>query len=139
MDVLYLAYRFNPTFLLPVFASLPDAPTSKPKFGRATGTGSASITSSSAARQPPALGYVPYTLFEMLQRTGCLPPVADVPPAGMYKTLKEARRKEGRPVVLFPEATTSNGRALLRIGQGTLADTDIGGEQDGIVWIKYLR
>jgi 1-acyl-sn-glycerol-3-phosphate acyltransferase len=75
----------------------------------------------------------------MLGRTGQLPLIVAVPPLGMYKTLKEARRRENRPVVLFPEGTTSNGRAILRFGEGVLAEGDVGGDQDGQVWIKYLR
>ncbi|KAK4685093.1 hypothetical protein P7C73_g5070, partial [Tremellales sp. Uapishka_1] len=57
----------------------------------------------------------------------------------MYKTLREARRKERGPVVLFPEGTTGNGRALLRFGEGSLAEGDVGGDDEGLVWIKYLR
>ncbi|WVR06750.1 hypothetical protein IAU60_003785 [Kwoniella sp. DSM 27419] len=135
VDVLYLAFRHNPTFLLPVFSD--QTAQSAAKTGRHTGTGSASITTS--VPEPPLLGYMPYSLSAMLTRTGSLPDRFSVAPKGLYKTLKEARRKEGRPVVLFPEATTGNGRALLRFAEGTLSEADVGGDNEGIVWIKFLR
>lgn len=127
--------RHNPTFLLPVFSSLPDAPTTT--FGRHTGTGSASIATN--LPQPPLLGYLPITLRRLLARTGSLPETYTIPPKGMYKTLREARRRESKPTVVFPEGTTGNGRAVLRLGDGLLSETDIGGEQEGIVWIKFIK
>lgn len=134
-----LTDRHNPTFLLPVFSAMPDVPSDAPKFGRQTGTGSASIQTNQTLPQPPLLGYVPVPLLQLLARTGSAPDQVNVPLKGMYKTLKDARRREKRPVVLFPEGTTGNGRAVLRFGEGSLAEGDVGGDQDGIVWVKYLR
>lgn len=135
IDVLYLAFRHDPTFLLPVFSSLPDTP--KTTFGRHTGTGSASIATN--IPQHPLLGYVRISLSALLARTGSLPETYITPPKGMYKSLRNARKKEMGPVVVFPEGTTGNGRALLRFGEGTLSENDVGGEQDGIVWVKYIK
>ncbi|KAK1923936.1 hypothetical protein DB88DRAFT_488504 [Papiliotrema laurentii] len=138
IDVLLLSALYNPTFLLPVFSALPAVPTTQPKYGRSTGTGSANI-STAPLPQPPALGYVKVPFWEMMARTGSLPPTAAVLPVGAYKTLKEARRKEPRPVVLFAEGTTGNGRAILRFGEGVLEEGDVGGDQNGQVWVKYLK
>ncbi|KAI9639072.1 uncharacterized protein MKK02DRAFT_39348 [Dioszegia hungarica] len=134
VEVLYLAFRYNPTFLLPIFSPAP--PSSTPLTGRHTGTGSAQL--STTLPQPPFLGYRPFTLFSMLRRTGCLPEVCSTPPVGMYKTLKEARRAEAGVVCLFPEGTTGNGRAVLRVSEGVLADGDVG-SGEGVVWVKYAK
>ncbi|WWD16971.1 hypothetical protein CI109_101405 [Kwoniella shandongensis] len=136
VDVLYLAFRHNPTFLLPVFSS-DSTHTSAPTTGRHTGTGSANISTTFA--QPPLLGYLPISLPALIARTGSLSETYSTPPKGMYKTLREARRKENRLVALFPEGTTSNGRAVLRFGEGTLAEGDVGGDDEGIVWIKFFK
>ncbi|WVW84291.1 hypothetical protein I302_106322 [Kwoniella bestiolae CBS 10118] len=139
VDVLYLAFRHNPTFLLPIFSSSTPT-TSQSKTGRHTGTGSASIALSSSSFQPDLIGYQPISLISLLGRTGTLPPTYDGPPATRYyKTLKDARRKEGRPIVLFPEGTTSNGRAILKFAEGVLDGSDFTGGEEGLVWIKYFR
>lgn len=115
-------------FLLPVFS---PAPMEKALTGRHTGTGSAQISTS--LPQPPLLGYQAYSLFAMLKRSGSLPETLTIPP--MYRTLREARRHG--LVCLFPEGTTSNGRALLRIPDGVLGDGEIG--MEGVIWVKYLK
>lgn len=131
----YLLTRsHNPTFLLPVFET--TAPSSS-AFGRSSGTGSAAVL------LPPSsgvcVGYTPVPLLSMLARTGSLPPTV---PKGetfagtLYKTLGDARRKSSGPVLLFPEATTSNGRAVLKFGEGVIAE-EVGSE--GMVWIKFMR
>jgi hypothetical protein len=56
----------------------------------------------------------------------------------MYKTLKEARRKERGPVCLLPEGTTSNGKAILRFGDGVLSEEEFR-DQTGVVWIKFIK
>lgn len=129
--------RYNPTFLLPIFAPIETATPSKPSTGRHTGTGSAALSTSLPS--PPLLGYLPVPLASVLARTGSLPEEHPTAPRGMYKTLKDARRRERGPVVLFPEGTTGNGRALLKFAEGTLAEGDLGGYDEGIVWIKFFR
>ncbi|ORX35559.1 hypothetical protein BD324DRAFT_652110 [Kockovaella imperatae] len=136
VEVLYLAFRYNPTFLLPVF---PPATQAETKFGRSTGTGSANIATTLIRTHPPCLGYLPVSLFELLRRTGDVPPTAATPPPGMYKTLRDARRTERRPVAMFPEGTTGNGRAVLWFGVDVLDDEDIGGDQPGQVYVKAFK
>ncbi|KAI0638280.1 hypothetical protein C8Q77DRAFT_1242705 [Trametes polyzona] len=124
IEVLWLAFRFNPIFVLPVCETLelPAAlpPTSSPISrtpGRRTGTGSAAISSPST-RAPipriPVLGFRRVSLLSIIASTGRLPlTAADAKP----ENLEAIRSKADRPVVVFPECTTSNGRALLRFGE----------------------
>lgn len=112
------------------------APLPEPSFGRSTGTGSANISASSTI-QPPCAGYIAVSPLALMARSGTLPPlVAEVGNAKVYPTLAAARRAIRAPVVLFPEATTSNGRAVLRLGEGVLSE-DI--SESGVVWVKFIR
>lgn len=126
--------RHNPVFLLPVFttaAPLPDI-----TFGRSSGTGSANVLSTSAV-QPPCAGYVVVSPLALMARSGTLPPILDeVDQSKVYPTLAAARRTIGAPVVLLPEGTTSNGRAVLRFGEGVLNE-DV--SEGGVVWVKFVR
>ena len=83
--------------------------------GRRTGTGSAAI-SSPASRPPvvrvPIQGFYTVSLLRMLRLTGAVPPFKGL--NGESRPLKSIRKDATRPIVVFPECTTSNGRALLR-------------------------
>ncbi|KAJ7699989.1 hypothetical protein B0H17DRAFT_1158026 [Mycena rosella] len=117
IEILWLAFRFNPIFVLPATETAPSPAvpaTSKAIShtpGRRTGTGSANI--GAASRAPtvriPIVGFRQVSLLSALQFTGRAPPFG----SGSYQSLEEIRRHAGRPVVIFPECTTSNGRALL--------------------------
>ncbi|EIW70325.1 hypothetical protein TREMEDRAFT_67999 [Tremella mesenterica DSM 1558] len=133
VDIIYLTYKFNPTFLLPIFS--PSPPPKSALTGKHTGTGSAQLISK--LPQPSLLGYIPLSLFSLLFQTGSLPTIHSTTPKGMYKSLQDARKKCLGPIVLLPECTTSNGRALLRFPEGLLSQEDIGDK--GLTWIIYLR
>ncbi|TFY83827.1 hypothetical protein EWM64_g190 [Hericium alpestre] len=121
IELLWLAFRFNPVFVLPV-----SEPVQAPKEqvatpisrtpGRRTGTGSANIVSQ-ATRAPttraPIVGFQQVSLLTIICHAGKMPrSTTDV--GSNYQSLKEIQRQAGRPVVVFPECTTSNGRGLLR-------------------------
>ncbi|KAI0677448.1 hypothetical protein C8Q78DRAFT_960228 [Trametes maxima] len=124
VEVLWLAFRFNPIFVLPVAETIdlpsletgPSTPISRTP-GRRTGTGSAAISSPSS-RAPtariPIVGFRRVSLLSMVAATGRLPLAAD---GGKVQSLEAIRSKADRPVVVFPECTTSNGRALLRFAE----------------------
>lgn len=81
--------------------------------GRRTGTGSAAL-SSPAARVPSArislAGVRRVGLLSLLRETGAAPSVG----ADGLESLEDVRRAADRPIVVFPEGVTSNGRGLLR-------------------------
>ncbi|KAF4574875.1 hypothetical protein EYR40_005387 [Pleurotus pulmonarius] len=120
IELLWLAFRFNPIFVLPVFDSI-NVTTPTPGRdgivshtpGRRTGTGSANITST---RQASPLGtfrgFRITSLLEMIFLTGRVPPYG----ATTTSCLKfdDIQKQADRPIVVLPEATTSNGRGLLR-------------------------
>lgn len=120
-EVLWLAFRFNPTFVLPV-ASPPariqngSISSTSRVTGRKTGTGSANVSlpRTASAFQRPLLGFCEVSLFKMLSATGCIPPFGNPASSSAIRPLEEIRKKARGPVVVFPECTTSNGRALLR-------------------------
>lgn len=82
--------------------------------GRRTATGSATI--STGSRPPsvriPIQGFRTVSLLTILRLTGVVPPFKGL--AGDARPLKSIRKDADRPIVVFPECTTSNGRALLR-------------------------
>ncbi|KAI5481528.1 hypothetical protein MNV49_004285 [Pseudohyphozyma bogoriensis] len=90
VDVLYLAFRYNPTFLLPV-----------------SSTGSKTSSASSAK----ITSYRRVSLFSAILASGTLPERSE-----RGESLEEASKAARGPVVLFPECTTSNNRALLKFG-----------------------
>ncbi|WWC69859.1 uncharacterized protein I206_103802 [Kwoniella pini CBS 10737] len=141
VDVLYLAFRYNPTFIIPIFSPIfPESHELKSKTGRHTGTGSAQINILSNSPQPECIGYQSIPLISLLIRTGNLPSTELPGTAKYFKTLKEARRKENKPIVFFPEGTTSNGRSLLKFPEGILEENEFSGKgDDGLIWIKYIR
>ncbi|KAG8903447.1 hypothetical protein FRB99_003269 [Tulasnella sp. 403] len=122
-ETLWLAFRWNPIFVIPVYekppvpACLPTTPNVTP--GRRTGTGSAAISSPSPSTsskiRSPILGFKRTTLLGIINHTGRAPLLRSQLARGEDVFPLEAIRKMAdRPVVVFPECTSSNGRALLR-------------------------
>ncbi|KAF9783036.1 hypothetical protein BJ322DRAFT_1074087 [Thelephora terrestris] len=126
VELLWLAFRFDPVFVLPVTEPLQlnsdtsSTPTVQ-KLGRRTGTGSAAISNSatfaSKTRQPTpraqVLGFKVVSIWYILAHTGRVP-VRAFGDRERYESLEEVRKRALGPVVVFPECTTSNGRGLLR-------------------------
>ncbi|KAJ3937344.1 MAG: hypothetical protein NXY57DRAFT_883816 [Lentinula lateritia] len=126
VELLWLAYRFDPVFVIPIpespvqqassVTSSPISNTPGRRSGRSSMPGivSASRTPSS---QIQIIGFTPVSLFTLLKETGRVPPYTSVIGAKTTRTLDEIRKTSGRPVVVFPECTTSNGRGLLRFAE----------------------
>ncbi|KDQ64853.1 hypothetical protein JAAARDRAFT_202123 [Jaapia argillacea MUCL 33604] len=126
IEILWLAFRYNPIFLLPI----PSSPIPTPQIqspsrnqpqtpGRRTGTGSAALSSPTplthtSTPRIPINKFKPVSLLQIIGVTGTIPQ-PDEGQGGM--SLEDIRSKSDRPVVLFPECTTSNGRGMLRFGE----------------------
>lgn len=107
---------FDPIFVLPLSNDLVlqhDTPLEAHATGRRTGTGSAAISlpTKPVAQRANIVGFRKVSLLHIIMRTGSTP--LDVS-SGNYSSLEEIRSSANRPVVVFPECTTSNGRGLLK-------------------------
>lgn len=104
--------------------------------GRRTGTGSANITQ--ATRTPsqriPIVGFRAVSLWKMITSTGYAPKVENLP----FQTLEDIRRMATRPIVVFPECTTSNGRGVLRFAD-VFKDVPVKGYNLFVVSIRYAH
>lgn len=112
-------------FILPATDAVEKAisPTSSPLRvtpGRRTGTGSAAIALPNQNRpqvkRAKVRGFVEVSLLRMIRSCGLLPPFGSTgfsTPLSL-EDIRMRAKKSGRPVVIFPECTTSNGRGLLR-------------------------
>ncbi|KAG8703549.1 hypothetical protein FRC08_002766 [Ceratobasidium sp. 394] len=123
VEVLWLAVRYNPLFVLPVCAAKPQSAASSvtpPTPGRRTGTGSAQIATSSVSPRQQILGFRTASFLEVIRATGHVPPYGS-PSSTITTTIEDIRAQADRPLVVFPECTTSNGRALLRFADVFIA------------------
>ncbi|KAJ3987196.1 hypothetical protein F5890DRAFT_1632694 [Lentinula detonsa] len=123
VELLWLAYRFNPVFVLPIpespvqkaFSITPSPISSTPR--RRSGRSSMPEVPSSSrnpSSQIEIIGFTPVSLLTIIRETGRAPPYVSVTKATKPRSLDEIRKTSDRPVVVFPECTTSNGRGLLR-------------------------
>ncbi|KIY46636.1 hypothetical protein FISHEDRAFT_66395 [Fistulina hepatica ATCC 64428] len=137
LEILYLAFRFNPTFVVPVSNSVP------PSFvlrdanvtGRRTGTGSANVPSTRASVQLPIDGLRTASLLTMIGLTGHVLPTLKAP--AKPRTLEEIRMSSNAPLVVFPECTTSNGRGLLRFANMFSGSLPIKGYKMFLMCVRY--
>ncbi|CAK5275586.1 unnamed protein product [Mycena citricolor] len=141
VEVLWLAFRFDPIFVLPVSQTDPlstgtvrgsDPVTHTP--GRRTGTGSANISAPqrAATQRISILGFRQVSLLSMISATGHAPSST-----GPYESLDEIRGRSARPVVVFPECTTSNGRGLLRFAQVFRKEIPVKGYSVFVMCVRY--
>jgi hypothetical protein len=136
IEILWLAFRFvyvgfmahdtndydpsfDPIFVLPVSndpVQQQDTLHETRTTGRKTGTGSAAISlpGRPIARRANIVGFRKASLLRMVLSTGNTPLGAST---CNYSSLEEIRCTANRPLVIFPECTTSNGRGLLKFAE----------------------
>ncbi|GHJ86973.1 hypothetical protein NliqN6_3375 [Naganishia liquefaciens] len=126
IEVLYLAFRYQPTFLLPIHEEAPA---------------STADTSESITTHTKFLGYKPVRLSTLLSLTAHTPTTFRTRLAGTitYPSIAHARSSlPGAPLVVFPEGTTSNARGLLKFSKGCLADVKVPVITYN-VWIMFFK
>ncbi|KAF7355227.1 hypothetical protein MSAN_01438600 [Mycena sanguinolenta] len=124
VEILWLAFRFNPIFVLPVTENSPspDVPPTSEAIshtpGRRTGTGSANITATSrgVTARAPILGF----------RQGRL-----------TKASRTSVNSLTGPSSSSPECTSSNGRALLRFADVFQQKVPVRGYNVFVMCVRY--
>ncbi|KIK99255.1 hypothetical protein PAXRUDRAFT_822948 [Paxillus rubicundulus Ve08.2h10] len=116
IDILWLSYRFNPVFVLPLADEpmpLLHSPNDSTPISYRPGRGSAAISIQTPTISPRQTirGFRQVSLLSMVRATGRTP---QSPSSSSFSTLGDIRKSAERPVVVLPECTTSNGRGLLR-------------------------
>ncbi|KAF9469103.1 hypothetical protein BDZ94DRAFT_1245371 [Collybia nuda] len=145
IELLWLASRFNPIFVLPVCdaAHTPSVSSSASTPitytpGRRTGTGSANIQSPSKLVTPriSITGFREVSLFSILRLTGQVPPF-DESFSPAIRPLETIRAKAVQPLVVLPECTTSNGRGLLRFSSVFHQNVPVKNHQMFVMCVRY--
>ncbi|KAK0453590.1 hypothetical protein EV421DRAFT_1887821 [Armillaria borealis] len=145
IEILWLAFRFNPVFVLPVPASsaLTSAPSksSDPVSrtpGRRTGTGSANVSVSTRAPREriSIIGFQRLSLLNVLRQSGNVPPYR-VGRGLAAQSFEAIRSTSDRPIVVFPECTTSNGRGLIRFCDVFNQNIPVQGWQVFVMCVRY--
>jgi hypothetical protein len=146
-SVTVICNSFNPIFVLPVpesaLAPITSFRSSTPIThtpGRRTGTGSANIQSASkvATHRIPITGFREMSLFSILCSTGRVPPF-DAWTSGLApRPLESIRKQADRPLVVFPECTTSNGRGLLRFAEVFHQNIPVKDYQVFVMCVRYV-
>jgi len=114
--------RFNPIFVIPIPESIPEFPIQN--LQEATPivrTGGRRPGFIPAKYQPtittppriPIRGFRQVSLLRLICMTGLVPPFGRSIPSDAL-SLEEIRQSASRPLAVFPECTTSNGRGILR-------------------------
>lgn len=109
----HVADRFNPIFVLPIPDSLPEVRQQAIQSRRRTAIGSAEPLSKAIRSRIPIRGFREVSFLRMVSITGRVPPFGNLHLSDALP-LEEIRRKSSKPIVVFPECTSSNGRGLLR-------------------------
>ncbi|KAG6902288.1 hypothetical protein C0995_001898 [Termitomyces sp. Mi166 len=138
---------FNPIFVLPVSEPLPKSTSSSNPSapiihtpGRRIGIGSANIQSPRKAVNLPVavLGFQPVSLLTIVGLTGQVPPFGSLGSNSKPTLSFESLRKSAdRPIVVFPECTTSNGRGLLRFAQVFRQEVPVKKYQVFVMCVRY--
>ena len=105
--------RFNPMFIIPIpeHEAPPMAPRSPGVINSGLHVRAATrhMPQSSQQNRTSIIGFQESSLLSLITATGHIPSHGK-----MHASLEDLRKKANRPIIVFPECTTSNGRSLLR-------------------------
>lgn len=132
LELVWLAVRFNPIFVVPVPGH--DAPqAARPPTAKVQkGNTAKHAPDTSQNRRIQIVGVRKVSLLSMILMTGHTPSHAKT-----YASLDDLRRKADRPIVVFPECTTSNGRGLLQFANLFHQDIPVKGYQVFLICVRY--
>ncbi|KAF8639664.1 hypothetical protein AX17_000928 [Amanita inopinata Kibby_2008] len=141
IELLWLAFRFNPVFVLPVpehgFSS--PAPHLSTSIGHVPGRNIKSantFTQNPQKKAIPIIAFRRVSLLSIISMTGHVSSCVGSEP-GASLSLEQIRRHADRPIVVFPECTTSNGRGLLKFSDVFRQDIPVKGYRIFVMCIRY--
>ncbi|KAH0587461.1 hypothetical protein H2248_006245 [Termitomyces sp. 'cryptogamus'] len=106
-----------------------------------TGTESANVQPPHKADTFPVaiLGFQPISLLTIVGLTGQVPPFGYMNSSNSKPplSLESLRKNADRPIVIFPECTTSNGRGLLRFAKVFRQEVPAKGYQVFVMCVRY--
>ncbi|KAG5716531.1 hypothetical protein E4T56_gene16317 [Termitomyces sp. T112] len=149
IELLWLAIRFNPIFVLPVSETMPQStapvnpspPIAHTPGRTRTGTKPANVQPPRKADTFPVaiLGFQPISLLTIVGLTGQVPPFGYMNSSNSKPplSLESLRKNADRPIVIFPECTTSNGRGLLRFAKVFRQEVPAKGYQVFVMCVRY--
>lgn len=120
VELLWLAFRFDPVFVLPVTTrnqDTNDTTNTEPVTSHRRSVVGANALPQSPRRvtkRVPVKGFRIVSLLEMLNLCGQVPPYKRASQYDHMVSIGEIQSASRRPIVVFPECTTSNGRGILR-------------------------
>ncbi|KAJ7638723.1 hypothetical protein FB45DRAFT_1133029 [Roridomyces roridus] len=139
VEILWLAFRYACESTMHCKSvPTPDASTQEAIThtpGRRTGTGSANVTATTArvaTTRVPIVGFRQVSLLSAICSVGTTPDAS-----GRWQSLEEIRSNARRPVVVFPECTTSNGRALLHFANVFKQKVPVRGYNVFVMCVRY--
>lgn len=86
------------------------------------------------------LGFQPVSLLTLVGLTGQVPPFGSLNGSNSKcpLSLENLRKSADRPIVIFPECTTSNGRGLLRFARVFSQEVPVEGYQVFFMCVRYV-
>ncbi|KAF8631614.1 hypothetical protein AX15_002360 [Amanita polypyramis BW_CC] len=135
IELVWLAIKFNPIFVLPIPERVASIATSSPAALTSNRQkGPTTLTATDAQNsQIPIVAFRELSLLSVISMTGHIPLRSGSPTT----SLNDLRKVAERPIVVLPECTTSNGRGLLRFSNLFYQNTPVKRYQVFVMCVRY--